>query len=1238
MRIFISSTYRDLQSEREKAKEALEKMDLLTRRMEIFVSEPNCPATVALRELQESDALVLIIGFKAGSLLEETVGLTYTRAEFERASELGKPIFVFIKTQDRSWRNDEETPRLREALDKFKAAAQTRQTPAHFANADELMTEVILAIGHWEELGRPGARSTFATWSEYFPLRSGLFDYDQELRGRSAEFAFLTDFLADDAKAAGVMIGRGGVGKSKLLRDWSRQLAGWTPLFVREGAVWHAESSKEVPAGKILIIADDAHRIPDLPRLLNLARELSESRACKLLLCARPSGTVDVDDGLARTFDAPKVARFPILKGLELPDSVELAKEVLGSELGYLADQLASVSGGTPLVTVVGGRLIAQRHIPPLLLANEEEFRRAVFDKYLAEYERLLPPVPFSWRTFLALIAALSPLHVDNGRFLNEATGFLRLRPDEILQAATILEKHGLLLRRQGAVRIVPDVLSDYILEQACLQSNGTPTQLADEVFSRFRSAHLSMLLRNLAELDWRIAHKNPSSGLLDHVWMRFFEDYQQGDSMSRVSMLDSFAGAAFFQPARAIELARYSIANPGSSSGEHGWFGTSHVDVLHKLPGILEAAAYHGAYLEPAVRLLWDLAQKDTRETNPNPKHALRVLQSLASYGRYKSVDFYLRLADVLASLATDPHAFESRYTPLDVVNKLLEKEGEHRESDGLTLRIGGFALVYDRVRAIRVKAIGIVEGCLAMENPRAAASAVDSLSRLLAGFLPGFGRKPTDDELAWQDAERLEVLGLIARRLQGTTAPIPLLRELRRMLLQFGRRTRRDAVQAAADELIGQIGYSNELYVYDVFCTDRWDFDVISNTLDSESNLRERAERAKELLRQKTPNAQGLIAALEEMFSQAASHGIDARSSSLLLFEALCDDEDFRSEFSRYVFSSAASVRIAFQIRTLLPGLRRTDPIEYRRIGVDGARGVRAVALGVAHAICFNGWLQNPMAVDLEILGLLSQHDDPDVRSNALTGIRALGRIDALKGTAIPLALAVDLGKECELAEDLAGVFHPSNVDPACLTPGQIRVIFEKLVPLGHLDGNGQSYYLSEFLEWACQHHPDATFEFIIARLDYAATLRASERDRQSYEAVSSPDIRPQFRGFGRTPQYSFRLSQVRDRLLGEQRYVHDLVELFWSMGDSDSETLAVLDAWLHPPDETRFREVLRLIAAGPEDLLFKFPYFAVHVSHSAAEFGEEVVQEAIGGFVARSRHRAWNGTPSEPPGQNG
>ena len=93
-------------------------MDLLSRRMEIFVSEPTRPVDVALRELEQSDGVVLIIGFIAGSHPDQP-GLTYTRAEFDRACELRKPIFAFIKTERGRWVNKEDDPQLRQALDQF---------------------------------------------------------------------------------------------------------------------------------------------------------------------------------------------------------------------------------------------------------------------------------------------------------------------------------------------------------------------------------------------------------------------------------------------------------------------------------------------------------------------------------------------------------------------------------------------------------------------------------------------------------------------------------------------------------------------------------------------------------------------------------------------------------------------------------------------------------------------------------------------------------------------------------------------------------------------------------------------------------------------------------------------------------------------------------------------------------------------------------------------------------------
>ena len=103
----------------------------------------------------------------------------------------------------------------------------------------------------------------------------------------TAKLEGLSAFLTNGEFAAAVLLGRGGIGKSKLLRDCSRSID-WQSVFLREAAIWHPETPKEIPAGRVLIVADDANRFADLPNLLALARDLSERRGAKLLLCGSP--------------------------------------------------------------------------------------------------------------------------------------------------------------------------------------------------------------------------------------------------------------------------------------------------------------------------------------------------------------------------------------------------------------------------------------------------------------------------------------------------------------------------------------------------------------------------------------------------------------------------------------------------------------------------------------------------------------------------------------------------------------------------------------------------------------------------------------------------------------------------------------------------------------------------------------------------------------------------------------
>jgi hypothetical protein len=206
-----------------------------------------------------------------------------------------------------------------------------------------------------------------------------------------------------------------------------------TVLYVKEDAEWHPEAAKEIPAGDVLIVVDDAHRFEFLDKLLVLSRSLTQRQKVKVLLGTRPSGLGQIDAMLSVRFGSAEVSRFPQLERMPQQGVRELALEVLGAE--HAQHAAAAVSADTPLVTVVGGRLIARGDLSPALLANEEDFRHEVFNKFSAEYEQLLPAGAVDWRTLLNLVAAVSPVSPSANQFVDAAAEILRIRPDEVRSA-----------------------------------------------------------------------------------------------------------------------------------------------------------------------------------------------------------------------------------------------------------------------------------------------------------------------------------------------------------------------------------------------------------------------------------------------------------------------------------------------------------------------------------------------------------------------------------------------------------------------------------------------------------------------------------------------------------------------------------------------------------------------------------------------------------------------------------
>jgi hypothetical protein len=91
--VFVSSTYTDLQEERQEVIKALLELDCFPAGMEFFPSTDDDQWTLIKRIIDECDYYIIIIGGRYGSVTPE--GISHTEKEYRYALETGKPIIAF---------------------------------------------------------------------------------------------------------------------------------------------------------------------------------------------------------------------------------------------------------------------------------------------------------------------------------------------------------------------------------------------------------------------------------------------------------------------------------------------------------------------------------------------------------------------------------------------------------------------------------------------------------------------------------------------------------------------------------------------------------------------------------------------------------------------------------------------------------------------------------------------------------------------------------------------------------------------------------------------------------------------------------------------------------------------------------------------------------------------------------------------------------------------------------------
>jgi hypothetical protein len=934
--------------------------------------------------------------------------------------------------------------------------------------------------------------------------REPIYHHHLQLIGREKELVCLDLFREAPESSVAILVGPGGIGKTKLLRTFAENTDGPKIVFVSGDVPVTPEGLDELTVEPTIIVLDDAHRREDLDQIIGFVdgRRRRNGQALKILISTRPRRLEELDSILWRCgFDPGEITRLQELRPLSGKDTERLAEEALGRGDRRHAQALAAASADCPLITVVGAELIRRRQVPAALLVNQEDFRSAVLGRFHEELVGDFGPdlSPEDAKELLDAVAAVGPFPLDDGAVLAILSDFVEIRPDKVVRFLGRLESSGVLVRRGRQVRISPDLLADYILERACLSDAG-PTGYAAEAYRRFEPVLPGHVLRNLAELDWRMRAADREVDLLGDAWKSIKAEVLAVDNHQRRVLLDRLEPIAYFQPGQVLEIVEAVLENPRDEQGMEflGMRLHTHAEVLERLPAILQAVAYNARFVDRVVELLWVVGgEVDENANRTFGIHPIGVLKELASYSPTKPVGFNDLVLTAVDRLLGEAAADGRRHLLVDVIGKLLEREGTDTWSrDRREIVMNSFLISPQVTAAIRVRAIAILRREARSEEALTGYTATKRIGEAMRGPFGLFGAEISAEERDVWLPEQLRLVELFDE-LSGTSPSPPIKLAIVDALgwhaelspwpvVTSSARAVLDGIEEDLDYLVA--GAIREPWSLDWLAARTQRFGAASRERDQLGALHRRVARA---LIQRFGDQVALLAFIESRLRELEA--AEQKSELGPLLWALAEEEPGLAVRIATLVIEDSSRAVACWLGSLVAAIRSRDADLARDLSfraLDGGDG--QLAEGVARSYWSAGWLSERDERDIEIIERLLQEDEPRIRALALHGVATLAEEDSR--SAVSLAVEVFVGDSLEIAEALCGAFDPRmGIALEELTDAQLKSILGKFVEIKSIEDHA----IVEFLAYAGGRVPGAVVDLLVARI--AQRPEAEERGYQ-------------------------------------------------------------------------------------------------------------------------------------------
>jgi hypothetical protein len=152
-RIYLSSTYADLQEHRAAVYHALRRLRHDVVAMEDYVAADRRPVDKCLRDIAECDIYVGIIALRYGYVPtdDNPDRKSITELEFRHATRLGRPRLLFLLDKNAPWQVDltdwgDEAAERGQRIERFRTELERSCTVSCFSGLDELAGQVAAAV------------------------------------------------------------------------------------------------------------------------------------------------------------------------------------------------------------------------------------------------------------------------------------------------------------------------------------------------------------------------------------------------------------------------------------------------------------------------------------------------------------------------------------------------------------------------------------------------------------------------------------------------------------------------------------------------------------------------------------------------------------------------------------------------------------------------------------------------------------------------------------------------------------------------------------------------------------------------------------------------------------------------------------------------------------------------------------------------------------------------------------